>query len=196
VRDDELGRALIGCARHAIASELDLAVDAPPAHAALLRPGATFVTLFHRGELRGCIGSLRATRELGSDVRENALAAAFRDPRFAPLTAPEFGAIWVEVSLLSTAQSLRFDTEGELRARLRPGIDGVTLELDQQRATFLPQVWDVLPEPGDFLAALKHKAGFPAAFWSPRLNVALYQVTKWKERDDYNEGASGAPHPG
>src|SRR5271165_1051727 len=188
MRADPLGRALIGSARQAIAIELALAADDPLPHAALRQPGATFVTLFHRGELRGCIGSLRATRELGSDVRANALAAAFRDPRFAPLTATEFEATWVEVSLLSAAQSLRFDTEAELRARLRPGIDGVTLELDQHRATFLPQVWDALPEPGDFLAALKHKAGFPLNFWSPRLNVALYEVTKWKERDDDDAG--------
>lgn len=184
---DELGRALIASARNAIATELAMAVDDAPAHAALLRPGATFVTLFCRGELRGCIGSLKATRELGFDVRENALAAAFRDPRFAPLTATEFEATSVEVSLLSAVESLRFDTEHELRARLRPGVDGVTLELADRRATFLPQVWEVLPEPGDFLAALKHKAGFPVDFWSPRLNVALYQVTKWKERDCGNE---------
>ena len=191
MQGNELGRALIGCARHAIATELALAADSPPVHAALLRRGATFVTLFHRGELRGCIGSLRATRELGFDVRENALAAAFRDPRFAPLAAPEFEATWVEVSLLSEAQSVRFDSECELRARLRPGIDGVTLELDQHRATFLPQVWDALPKAEDFLAALKHKAGIPLDFWSPRLNVALYQVTKWKERDDDDEGLRG-----
>jgi len=186
---DELGRALIANARHAIATELALAADDPPAHAELLRPGATFVTLFHRGELRGCIGSLRATRQLGRDVRENALAAAFRDPRFAPLAAAQFHATWVEVSLLSAAESLRFNTEGELLTRLRPGVDGVTLELDDRRATFLPQVWEALPEPGDFLAALKHKAGFPVDFWSPWLNVALYQVTKWKERECGSERA-------
>ena len=184
---DDLGRTLIANARHAIATEFAIRVDDPPAHAALLRPGATFVTLFCRGELRGCIGSLKATRDLGVDVRENALAAAFRDPRFAPLTASEFEATWVEVSLLSAAERLRFDTEGELRARLRPGIDGVTLELAERRATFLPQVWETLPEPRDFLAALKHKAGIPVDFWSPRVNVALYQVTKWKERDCDNE---------
>jgi AmmeMemoRadiSam system protein A len=180
---EELGRALIASARHAIAIELAVGAEDPPAHAALARPGATFVTLFCRGELRGCIGSLRATRELGLDVRENARAAAFRDPRFAPLTATEFAATRVEVSLLSAAESLRFRTEGELQARLRPGVDGVTLELDDRRATFLPQVWEALPEPRDFLAALKHKAGFPADFWSPGLNVALYRVTKWKEQD-------------
>jgi AmmeMemoRadiSam system protein A len=181
---DELGRVLIASARHAIATELAVPANDPPAHAALSRPGATFVTLFCRGELRGCIGSLKATRELGFDVRENALAAAFRDPRFPPLTATEFDATSVEVSLLSVAENLHFETERELRTRLRPGIDGVTLELADRRATFLPQVWEALPEPGDFLAALKHKAGFPVDFWSPRLNVALYQVTKWKERDD------------
>src|SRR5580693_7447626 len=123
---DELGRALIASARHAIATELAVPAVDPPAHAALSRPGATFVTLFCRGELRGCIGSLKATRELGFDVRENALAAAFRDPRFPPLTATEFDATSVEVSLLSVAENLHFDTERELRARLRPGIDGVT----------------------------------------------------------------------
>jgi AmmeMemoRadiSam system protein A len=185
---DGLGRVLIGCARHAIATELAMAADEPPTHAALVRPGATFVTLFCRGELRGCIGSLSATRALGSDVRDNAVAAAFRDPRFPPLTVSEFGATWIEVSLLSAAESLRFDTEGELRSRLRPGVDGVTLELDHRRATFLPQVWEALPEPGEFLAALKQKAGLPVDFWSPCLNVTLYQVTKWKERDVVSEG--------
>lgn len=179
---DELGRALIGNARHAIAMQLALAAEEPPTHPDLRRPGATFVTLFHRAELRGCIGSLTAMRELGCDVRENALAAAFRDPRFAPLTAAEFHATWVEVSLLSAAEKVRVKTEDELRTRLRPGIDGVTLELDDRRATFLPQVWETLPEPADFLAALKHKAGLPLDFWSPQLNVALYRVTKWKER--------------
>ena len=181
MRDDELGRTLIGIARAAIAAELGLANGAE--RGALQRPGATFVTLFYGGELRGCIGSLRATRDVGLDVHENAVAAAFRDPRFPPLTADEFEATWVEVSLLSSLESARFDTEDELRARLRPGVDGVTLELDDHRATFLPQVWEALPQPREFLAALKHKAGLRAAFWSPRLNVALYQVTKWKESE-------------
>jgi hypothetical protein len=183
MQDEDLGRALLGTARHAIAAELRLPTVEPPANGALLRPGATFVTLFHGGELRGCIGSLRATRPVGLDVRENAVAAAFRDPRFPPLTTVEFEAMGVEVSLLSPAVSHRFDTEDELRARLRPGVDGVTLELADHRATFLPQVWEALPDPRDFLAALKQKAGMQADFWSPWLNVALYQVTKWKETD-------------
>lgn len=188
--DEALGRALIGNARHAIAAELALASAEPPGHDELLRRGATFVTLFCRGELRGCIGSLRATRELRSDVRENAVAAGFRDPRFPPLTALEFEATRVEISLLSAAQNLRFLSESELRNRLRPGIDGVTVEFAKKRATFLPQVWETLPEPRDFLAALKVKAGLPADFWSPVLNVALYQVTKWKECDWVADGIS------
>ncbi len=116
-------------------------------------------------------------------MRENALAAAFRDPRFAP---PDRGRIRGNVGLKYRCslppRAFASTREDELRARLRPGIDGVTLELDDRRATFLPQVWETLPEPRDFLAALKHKAGFPVDFWSPRLNVALYQVTKWKSR--------------
>ena len=183
MQDEELGRALLGAARHAIAAELGLPTVEPAVNGALLRPGATFVTLFHGGELRGCIGSLKATRAVGFDVRENAVAAAFRDPRFPPLTTTEFEATSVEVSLLSAAVSHRFDSENELRARLRPGVDGVTLELDDLRATFLPQVWEALPDPRDFLAALKQKAGIRADFWSPWLNVVLYQVTKWKETD-------------
>ena len=183
MRDDDLGRQLLAVARHAIADELGLAIAWPATNGALQRPGATFVTLFCSGELRGCIGSLRATRALGVDVRENALAAAFRDPRFSPLAAEEFKATSVEVSLLSSPESVRFDTEEALVTRLRPGIDGVTLEIGDQRATFLPQVWETLPDPRAFLAALKDKARLPADFWSPRLNVALYEVTKWKESD-------------
>jgi AmmeMemoRadiSam system protein A len=183
MRDDDLGRKLIAVARHAIAGEFLATLSTLASDGVLHRPGATFVTLFCGGELRGCIGSLKATRPVGIDVRENALAAAFRDPRFSPLTAAEFEATAVEISLLSPAQSLRFDTEAELRSKLRAGVDGVTLELGEHRATFLPQVWDSLPEPRTFLAALKEKARLPADFWSAELNVSLYQVTKWKESE-------------
>jgi AmmeMemoRadiSam system protein A len=181
--DDPLGRRLLALARHAIADRLALAEGEPPADGALRRPGATFVTLVCGEALRGCIGSLRATRALAVDVRENALAAAFRDPRFPPLSAAEFATLSIEVSLLSRPQSVFFATEAELRARLVPGVDGVTVELGPQRATFLPQVWDTLPDPVEFLAALKAKAGLPAGFWSPRLNVSLYRATKWKESE-------------
>jgi hypothetical protein len=183
MRDDNLGRQLIAVARHAIAEEFRAALTAPVTDGALHAPGATFVTLFCSGELRGCIGSLKATRPVGIDVRENARAAAFRDPRFAPLSATEFDVTSIEVSLLSRAERIYVDAEAELCSRLRPGIDGVTLELGDHRATFLPQVWDSLPDAREFLAALKDKARLPADFWSPRLNVSLYQVTKWKESE-------------
>jgi AmmeMemoRadiSam system protein A len=181
MRDDDLGRRLLGVARHAIASELSLLATEPQADGALQRPGATFVTLLCADELRGCIGSLSARRALGIDVRENALAAAFHDPRFPPLAAHEFPSLSIEVSLLSAPQAAFFSTEAELLSRLVPGVDGVALELDQRRATFLPQVWDMIPEPREFVAALKAKAGLAPDFWSPQLCISLYRVTQWKE---------------
>jgi AmmeMemoRadiSam system protein A len=181
--DGDVGRLLLALARHAIARELALDAVEPEMDGALARPGATFVTLMCAGELRGCIGSLRATRALHVDVRENALAAAFRDPRFPPLTKPEFTRTSIEVSLLSAPQDAACGSEAELCARLIPFVDGVALEFDERRATFLPQVWEAIPEPRAFLAALKAKADLPADFWSPRLNVSLYRVTKWKESE-------------
>jgi hypothetical protein len=183
MRDEELGARLLAAARHAIAAELSLAASAPETDAALSRPGATFVTLRCGEVLRGCIGSLSATRALGVDVRENALAAAFRDPRFPPLTREEFPRVSIEVSLLSAPERACFASEADLASRLVPGIDGVAIDLGEARATFLPQVWEMLPEPRAFLAALKEKAGFSADFWSPQLNVSLYRVTKWMESD-------------
>lgn len=183
MRDEQLGLALVSIARRAIGDKLGFAGEEPPGHAALAALGATFVTLFCRAELRGCIGSLHALRPLGEDVRENAVNAAFHDPRFPPLAQVEFEATAVEVSLLSPSVSVHFVAEEELLARLRPGIDGVTVEHGGHRATFLPQVWETLPEPRAFLAELKLKAGLAADFWSPRLNVGLYQVTKWKESE-------------
>src|SRR5215468_8278535 len=156
--EGDLGRQLLALARHAIARELAFDAVAPETDGALWRPGATFVTLMCGGELRGCIGSLRATRALGVDVRENALAAAFRDPRFPPLTKAEFASTSIEVSLLSAPQNADCASEAELCARLVPFVDGVALELDDRRATFLPQVWEAIPEPRAFLAALKAKA--------------------------------------
>jgi len=182
-RDETLGLALVSIARLAIGVRLGIAGEKPPVHAALAAPGATFVTLFCHSELRGCIGSLQALRALGEDVRENAINAAFHDPRFPPLATAEFDLTSVEVSLLSPSMSLRFAKEEELLARLRPGIDGVTVEFGRCRGTFLPQVWDALPDPRQFLTELKRKAGLPGDFWSPQVAVGLYEVTKWKESE-------------
>jgi AmmeMemoRadiSam system protein A len=191
MRDDtDLGAALLALARSAIGAELGVPERAVAAHAALAAPGATFVTLRRDGALRGCIGSLEAHRPLGADVRANAVAAAFRDPRFAPLAVHEFHATVVEVSLLSASEVLACVDERHALAQLRPGIDGVILEAGWRRATFLPQVWDQLPEPREFLAALKHKAGLPAEFWSPGVRVARYTVAKFEERTAVAAGAA------
>ena len=142
----------------------------------LQKPGACFVTLTLNGQLRGCIGSLEAHRSLGEDLRSNALAAALRDPRFPPVTAAELAAIRIEVSLLGAPQPLAFTDEADALAKLRPGIDGVILTAGGRRATFLPQVWEQLPAPADFIGRLKQKAGLPANYWGPDVRLATYPV--------------------
>lgn len=180
----ELGTALLRIARQAIGEELGLKSEVPAALLALpelQQPGATFVTLTKDGELRGCIGTLQAHRPLAEDVRSNALAAAFLDSRFMPLTRDEFATVRVEVSLLAVPQPMRFTSEAEALARLRPNIDGVILESGWHRATFLPQVWEDLPDPRQFMAHLKRKAGLPADYWNADIQLSRYEVTKWKE---------------
>jgi AmmeMemoRadiSam system protein A len=143
--------------------------------------GACFVTLTMHGELRGCIGTLEAHRPLLHDLKANAVAAAFRDPRFPPLTMGEFPHIAVEVSLLTSPQAMEFSDEKHALAQLRPREDGVIFEFAHFRSTFLPQVWEQLPSPHQFMAHLKHKAGLPADFWSPEVRLSRYTVEKWKE---------------
>jgi hypothetical protein len=182
----EPGHILLPLAGSAIARAVGLAVAPfhPAATAAWLQaPGATFVTLTQQGELRGCIGSLEAHRPLQQDVEANAVAAALRDPRFAPLQAHELARTDIEVSLLSVREALVFGSEGEALAQLRPGVDGVVFQFDRLRSTFLPQVWEQLPDVGSFMAHLKQKAGLPADFWSAQVRLERYTVTKWKESD-------------
>jgi AmmeMemoRadiSam system protein A len=177
----ERGDRLLALARGAIARQLGLGA-APHDDADWLKvPGATFVTLTQHGRLRGCIGSLEAWRSLGEDVMANALAAAFRDPRFPPLEADELARTQVEVSLLSPQTPMPVRDEADALAQLRPGIDGVVLECGAHRGTFLPQVWEQLPRPADFLRHLKLKAGLPGDFWDPGIQLSRYTVTKWKE---------------
>jgi AmmeMemoRadiSam system protein A len=193
MHDAELGRSLLTIARRAIGAELGEAGSlwsegagperAGPGHPALEEPGATFVTLFKHGMLRGCIGTLEASRPLGVDVRANAVAAAFADPRFPRLGADEFMDTSVEVSLLSAHEAITADGEQALLDQLRPGLDGVVLAFAGRRATFLPQVWDSLREPAEFFAELKRKAGLPIDFWSAAVNISRYGVTKWRESD-------------
>jgi AmmeMemoRadiSam system protein A len=179
---DPLGDALLTLARDAITAHFGGCAHPHSAVPDLDRPGACFVTLTDRkGELRGCIGSLHAHRPLRDDVRENAIAAAFRDPRFPPLKQSELAETRVEVSLLTPPEPLPVVNEEDARHRLRPGQDGVIFAYGGRRATFLPQVWESLPSPGLFLARLKQKAGFAADFWSPEVVLERYAVRKWKE---------------
>lgn len=181
--DDALGQALLIRARNAIATAFGLAPQPEPDHLALHQPGATFVTLTQQGNLRGCIGSLEAWRPLGEDVKANAKAAAFRDPRFAPLGRDELDSTRIEVSLLTPAKPMTFADEADAIRQLRPGIDGMIFECHGRRGTFLPQVWESLPEPRDFFAHLKQKAGFSTNFWSPDVRLYRYEVQKWKEAE-------------
>lgn len=177
---DEAGPVLLRAARGAIEARLFGA--APAAHAPwLAQPGASFVTLMREGALRGCIGSLQAARPLGLDVAENALGAAFRDPRFPPVGADEWPRCRVEVSLLSTAKTLAFADEADLLGQLQPGEDGVILEAEGRRATFLPQVWDSVPDRRQFLRELARKAGLPGEVRLTRCRISRYRVAKWKE---------------
>lgn len=180
----EQGRLLIALARNAIASEFyDVTAELPQPEW-LQQPGATFVTLTQRGELRGCIGSLEAQRALRDDVQANARAAAFKDPRFLPLSRDEFAGTQVEVSILSPAEPMHFADEADALAQLRPGQDGVILEHGLHHATFLPQVWQQLPEPAQFMAHLKHKAGLAPDFWADDVRLSRYQVEKFKEEHE------------
>jgi AmmeMemoRadiSam system protein A len=181
--DKAMGTALLVRARNAIAKHLGLAPQAEPDHPALAQPGATFVTLTQQGQLRGCIGSLEAWRPLGEDVESNARSAAFRDPRFPPLGEEELAHTRVEVSLLTPATPMQFSDESDAIRQMRPGIDGMIFECNGRRGTFLPQVWDSLPDPRDFFAHLKQKAGFSPDFWSPEVRLYRYEVQKWKEAE-------------
>ncbi len=178
---DNLGSALLISARNAIGERFGLAAQVVSPLRELGEAGATFVTLTQNGRLRGCIGSLEAHRPLATDVAENALAAAFRDPRFAPLGKDEFPRTRVEVSLLTPPEPFPVADEADALARLRPGIDGLILSYGRRRATFLPQVWESLPDARQFIAQLKLKAGLPADFWHEQLTLARYGVRKWKE---------------
>lgn len=142
----------------------------------------TFVTLKINGQLRGCIGNLKSNEPLVSGVRRNAINAAFHDPRFAPLSASELDRIEIEISILTEPQPLNYRDGIDLLEKLRPNVDGVTICQGHASATFLPQVWEQLPEPQDFLAHLCMKAGLAADAWkNSRLEVSTYQVQYFEE---------------
>lgn len=181
-RATDLGETLLAIARAAIRGELGLGGASSSSHPSLFAPAATFVTLRDGERLRGCIGSVEARRPLGEDVRANAIAAAFRDPRFSPLAAHECASTTIEVSLLGPSEPFPCAGEDDAVARLQPGIDGVILHCDRHRAIFLPQVWKQLPDPREFLVALMRKAGLPANGWNANVRLARYTVSKFSER--------------
>ena len=140
----------------------------------LQNPGASFVTLNINGLLRGCIGSLEAYRPLVNDVAYNAHAAAFSDPRFPPVSSDELENLEFHISVLTPAVAMAFSSEDDLLKQIRPGIDGLVLEEGQHRGTFLPAVWESLPDAESFLQHLKQKAGLPQNYWSDGIKISRY----------------------
>jgi len=148
----------------------------------LRQPGATFVTLTIDGQLRGCVGALEPYQPLIEDVREHAIAAALQDYRFSPVHPDELENISIEVSRLTSPQPLKYDSPQDLLDKLRPGIDGVLLRDGLRRSTFLPQVWEKLPDAQIFLNHLCQKMGAPANLWRKKqLEVYIYQVEEFHE---------------
>lgn len=171
---------LLDIARRSIRHGLDqgrpLAVQAEDFEAPLRALRASFVTLNLNGMLRGCIGHLEATQPLVEDVADNAFSAAFRDPRFPPLSEQEFDSLELHLSILTPAEPLPCDSESDLLQKLRPYRDGLILSEGVHRGTFLPSVWEQLPQPEEFLRHLKRKAGLADDHWSQELEVFRYET--------------------
>lgn len=148
----------------------------------LREPGASFVTLTIGEGLRGCIGALDAYQSLAEDVREHARAAALEDPRFPPLSEDELSRIRIEVSRLTTPRLLEYSSADDLLKKLHPHVDGVILKDGRRRATYLPQVWEKIPVPAEFLDSLCEKMGARARLWrDTKLQVYIYQVEEFHE---------------
>ena len=181
-------KLLLETARNAIRQELDKEEKLPLAldeySPKLQENGACFITLMKNGVLRGCVGSIEAVQPLVQDVRERAVAAAFQDYRFPSLKLPELEEIRIEISRLTQPCTLNYEDPEDLITKLRPRIDGVILRYQTRRATFLPQVWEQLPNPELFLNRLCVKMGLDQSIWrTAKLQVETYQVEKFQEED-------------
>ena len=179
-------KTLLALARQAITRQAhgeeipDIDIDA--ASEGLQKDRASFVTLNKNGQLRGCIGALEARQPLILDVRDNAIGAAFRDPRFPPVKANEVDDLQIEISVLTQPQPLAYEDAADLVSKLRPDVDGVIIQRGWNRATFLPQVWEKLSDPHQFLQRLCQKAFLPPnAYRNGDLAVYTYQVEKFEE---------------
>ncbi len=183
--DREMQLKLLSLARasieHGLLHRTPLPVNLDQLPKALSNPGATFVTLTINGALRGCIGTLIAQEPLVIDLVNNAYSAAFEDRRFPALTEPELQALEVHISKLSPPEPLHCSSEAELLHQLRPHIDGILLKADGKSGTFLPSVWEQLPEKERFIRQLKKKAGLPMDYWSDDLQLFRYTVEYWEE---------------
>ncbi len=167
--------------RHALATGRRADPDPTGLPAELFEPGASFVTLTERGELQGCIGSMTPVRPLWSDVARNALAAAFDDPRMPALTAAQFPRTTIGISVLSPLEPLPVTDRDDLLRRIRPGVDGLLVSAAGTRGTFLPSVWEELPEPTAFLDALWRKAGLRPGSWPAGLRVERYTTRSFED---------------
>jgi uncharacterized protein len=176
----QLARAAI---RHGLEHGGRMTVDPQEYDEQLQRNGACFVTLTEQGDLRGCIGSLQAYRSLVTDVAEHAHAAAFNDPRFPPLSAEEFEKIDISISVLGEPEEMQVVDEEDLCRQLEPGVDGVILECGSLRGTFLPSVWESLPDCREFVRHLKIKAGLPPDFWSDDVRLSRYSTYAFAESE-------------
>ncbi len=184
----EKGETLLKLARKTIAQKLGIPVpESKDLEDSLKDPAfqsrrGTFVTLKINHQLRGCIGNLNPDKTIREGVEDNAIHAAFHDPRFRPLSKNEFDKIDIEISLLTEPKKLEFKDASDLLAKLRPGIDGVIIRKGMYSATFLPQVWEQLPDKEEFLGHLCTKAGLPSRAWKePGLEVMTYQVQYFEE---------------
>lgn len=176
------GQILLPLARAAIAQELGIGAAAPASAAGWLQqPGSAFITLTREGRLRGRKGSLTPLRPLREDVITNAVAAAFRDLRFKPLTAAELEMTLIEVSVLSALEPLAADSEPAVLKQLRAGVDGLEFRYGHHHSTFLPEAWSEYADPEEFLAQLKYRAGLPPDFWDVAVELRRYTVTRWRE---------------
>jgi AmmeMemoRadiSam system protein A len=177
-------RELLALARRSIESGLahGVFVPCPPQlPAGLMEHGSSFVTLRIGPELRGCCGTIEATRPLAADVWHSAWAAAFSDPRFPALTPMEWRSVSLQISVLSAPEPTPVAGEWDLLQRIRPYVDGLILELGGARATFLPAVWEQIQDPASFVRQLKIKAGWAPDFWSPHMRVLRYTTESFGE---------------
>jgi uncharacterized protein len=183
VLEDRYGQILLRLARNTLEQKLTKGAELPaPGEPALSVKAATFVTLKIAGRLRGCIGNLEPIGPLWQGIRDNAINAAFHDHRFSPLTPEELPEVHLDISILSQPVPLEYADASELLDKLRPGIDGVILRDGRHTATFLPQVWQQLPVPEQFLGHLCLKAGLPQEYWrQARLAINTYQVQSFAE---------------